>query len=153
MPCPPGHTIYHVMPYTMPCLARPYPIPCYARHMPCLPGPYHIPCHACQAIPCIVRPYSIQCHARQAIPFPMPCPPGHTIYHAIPARTYHIPCHASPGHNIYHFMPTRPYHIPYHAHQVMPYTMPCHGQWLFWSIMSLKQGCNGLVTRCTIACK
>ena len=80
----------------------------------------------------------------------MPCPPGQTIYHAMPARPFHIlckapcidcqattiyhamparlcniPCYASPDHTLYHIMPTRSYHMPCHAHQAIPYTMPC----------------------------
>ena len=80
----------------------------------------------------------------------MPCPLGHTIYmsscqatpyaipylarqyHAMPARTYHIPCQARqailytmpcpPSHCINHAMPARPYHIPCYAFQAKPYT-------------------------------
>ena len=51
-PCPQCHTVYHAMhgrlrhipchalPYTMLCLERPYPIPCYARQA----IPYAMPC-------------------------------------------------------------------------------------------------------------
>ena len=56
-----------------------------------------------------------------------------TIYHAMAARTYHIPCEACqaipcltpcpPSHFIYHAMPARPYHKPCHACQAKPYTM------------------------------
>ena len=113
--CPPWHPICHAIPYTS---------------------------HACQTIqytiPYIIRPYHILCHARQAIPFPMPFPLGHTKYHVIPIRPYHIPwvparindipCHASPGHAIYHTM--LPGHTIYHAMhcQAMPYTMLCHAR-------------------------
>ena len=103
--------------------------------MPCPPD--HIICHDITD-----RPY----HKT------MPCPPGHTIYmpscqatpyaipylalqyHAMPARTYHIPCQARqailytmpcpPSHCINHAMPARPYYIPCHAFQAKPYTMP-----------------------------
>ena len=104
MTCPLGHTIYHAMhcqtmPYTMLCIARPYPIPCYARQgipytMSCPPGHtiyhamparlYHIPCHASSghtiyyAMP--ARPYLFPCHVQQAIPYTMPCLSGHTTY-------------------------------------------------------------------------
>ena len=54
----------------------------------------------------------------------MPCLPGHTIHHSLPARPYHIPCHARQAipytmpnpmpylhvHTIYHAMPVRPYY-------------------------------------------
>ena len=59
---------------------------------------------------------------RQALSYTMPCPPGHTIYHA-----------TSPGHTIYHVMPARrytmpylarPYHMACHARQAISYTMP-----------------------------
>ena len=132
-----------------------------------MPGrPYHMPCHDHQAIP-----YTMPCppgytiyHAmhRQAIPYQampirpyhIPCSPGHTIYHAIPARIYHamlhqaiiyIPCHAhqAPGHTIYLTMPVRSYHIPCHATPSDYFGKSCH----------LSKGVNGLVTRCTIACK
>ena len=63
MRCPPGHTIYHVVP---------------ARH-----SIYH-------AI--ASRPYRISCRAHQAISRTIPCPPFHTIYHAMPSRPYHILC-------------------------------------------------------------
>ena len=38
---------------------------------------------------------------------------------------FHIPWHTSPGHTIYHVMSARPYHISYRAHQAIPYTIPC----------------------------
>ena len=54
----------------------------------------------------------------------MSCLPGHTIYHVMPARPYHISCHVLQAvpctmpcpadHTIYHVMSARPYHIPYH---------------------------------------
>ena len=130
---PPGHIMYHGVP------TRPYHTPCHV-----LPGHAIYQCMSRQTIP-----FTILCppgHAQQAIPYAMPCPPGYTIYHclvipyimpcppghtfshAIPARPYHIPCHASPCHNIYHALITRQYHIPYHTRQVIPYTMPCHSQ-------------------------
>ena len=120
--------------YTMPCISRPCNTPCYAspdhtlyHNMPA--RPYHMPYHAHQVIlytmPC---PPGYTIYHCQAIPYTMPYPPSHTFSHAMPARPYHIPCHASPGHNIYNAMTTRQYHIPYHARQIIPYTMPCHGQ-------------------------
>ena len=152
MPWPPGHTIYHAMPtghiihtakhwqamqYTMLCLARSYPIPYYARQA----IPYAMPCHAHQAIPYTMAcPPGYTVYHCQAIPYTMPCPSGHTFSSTMPARPYHIPCHASPAHNKYHAMTTRPYHIPYHVRQVIPYTMSYHGQRLLQWIMSLKQG-------------
>ena len=103
MPWPPGHTIYHAVPTR----------------------PYHTPCH-CQAMQytmlCLASPYPIPYYARQAIPYTMPCPPGHTIYHAMPVRLYHI---ALSGHTIYYAIPARPYLYPCHARQTIPYTMPC----------------------------
>ena len=91
---------------------------------------------------------------RQTLSYTMPGLPGHTgpyhtsrgqrVYHAMPARRYHIPCHISIGHTIYHVMPTRIYHVPcktspvhtiyyvmpdrsYHAlpRQANTYTMRC----------------------------
>ena len=71
------------------------------------------------------------------MPFHIPwqTSPGHTIYHAMSARPYHIPCDARQaiaytmpwplGHTIYHAVPTRPYHTPFLARQAIPYTMPC----------------------------
>ena len=123
--------------------------------------PYHIPCHARQAMPYTMpcSPGHTICHAMhcQAMPYTMLPSPDHTlyhdmpaIYHALPARLYHIPCLSSyiitlpcivrpyhilcrpPGHTFSHAMPCPPghtiyhamYHIPCHAHQAIPYTMP-----------------------------
>ena len=87
--------------------------------------------------------YAILCFStyhdipRQAIPYTMRCPPGHTIYHAMPVRPYNIlcqaPCLACQAITIYHAMPARPYHIPcdarqailYHAMPARPYHIPC----------------------------
>ena len=122
MTCPQCHTVYHDMhtracharqaiPYTTPCIARPYHKLCYASphntlyHV--MPArPYHMLFHANQAIP-----YTMPCSPGYtiynflAIPFTMPGPPGHTFSNDMLARPYHIPCHASPGHDIYHAMP------------------------------------------------
>ena len=98
-------------------------------------------------MPYLARPIHILCDAHQAIPFTMPCPPDHTIYHAMPARPYHkhvippghtirvyhpIPRKALPytmpclsGHTIYHARPARQYHISCHTHKTIAYTMPC----------------------------
>ena len=69
----------------------------------------------------------------------MRCPTGHTMYHARPARPYHIPCHSRqvlhvlsimscpPGHtgDIHLALPVRLYHIPCHGiYQAIPYTRP-----------------------------
>ena len=113
--CPPGHTIYHAM------LARLYHIPCHASSGHKID--YAMPARPYLSHDLPARP----CHAHQAIPHKMPCPPGHTIYHAMQAGHTKI-CHASPGHNIIHAMPTRPYHNPYHGCQFIPYTMLGHGQ-------------------------
>ena len=174
MPCPPGHIIHHAMPvrpYHLPCHARraiPYTILCPPKHViyhafPASPyhtiyfgmpaRPYHTAFNAHQTILCTI------CDARPALPYTMPCPqcqtvhmpctPCHAWYHTMPARPYHIRCHALPGHAIYHAMPrqtipytmlcplghtichamsTRPYHIPCHARQTIPYTVrwPVH---------------------------
>ena len=115
--------------YTMPCIARPCNIPCYASPDHTLyhimaTRPYHMPCQAHKAIPYTMPwPLDYTMYHCQAIPYTMPCPQGHIFSHAMPARPYNIPCHASSVHNIYHAMTTRPYHIPYHACQVIPYTI------------------------------
>ena len=70
--------------------------------------------------------------------FLIPCKTslGHTIYHAMPTRPYHItsPYLARPlrytmscptDHASYHAMPTRPHHMSWHNRQTIPYTMPC----------------------------
>ena len=111
-----SHVIYHAMPrqtipYTMLCPLG-YTI-CHA--MPT--RPYHIPCHARQAIPytmpCIARPYNILYHA---IPFPMPCPPGHTMPCPSGHTTYHNIKRGMPSRRyMYLTMPARSYHIPCHA--------------------------------------
>ena len=91
MPFPAGHTIYHAMP------TRPYHIRCHTS-----PG-YTILCTIYHAIPHqtitytmlhLNRPIDIPFDAHQAIPYTMLCPPVHNVYHAMPARPYHIPCHA-----------------------------------------------------------
>ena len=65
---------------------------------------------------CQAMPYTMVCPpARQTIPCSIPCNIGHT--------KYHMRC--PPGLTIYHAMPIIPYRIPCHARQVMPYTMPC----------------------------
>ena len=141
MLCPPHHVIYHTRP---------------AR-------PYHIAFNAHQAMPCttlylpdhVILPYTMLCSQGQTvyivpwyacltIPYSIPCP------HAMPARPFHIPCHAQNAshacqaisytmpyiarHSIYHAMPrqTIPYtllcrlgHTICHEHQAIPYTMPC----------------------------
>ena len=95
MPCPPDHTIYHVMP------ARPYRIPCHARQAiayTCHPArPHHIPSNTSStntiyhAMP--DKPDLISCHALKAIQYTMPYPANHTNYRVMPARPYYIPCH------------------------------------------------------------
>ena len=128
------HTIYYVMPN------RPY-------HMPCHTPPdnntyYATPHHA--------NTYTMRCSQGHT----MPCPPDHTIYLAMSARSYSISCQAHqaidihvipPGHIIYHpiprqaipyTMPARPYHTinpampgrPYHAMPGRPYHTPCHAR-------------------------
>ena len=74
----------------------------------------------------LARPYHIPCDARQAIAYTMSWPPSHTIYHAVPTRPYHTPCHTLPGHAIYHAMPrqTIPYTICPPGHTIC-HTMPC----------------------------
>ena len=56
----------------------------------------------------------------------MPCPPGHTIYHAMPRQsiTYTMPW--LPGHTIYLTMPARSYHIPCHATANNYFGKSCH---------------------------
>ena len=49
----------------------------------------------------------------------MPCLPGHRIY----AMEYTMLF--PPGHTTYHAMPARPEHITSNARQAIPYTMPC----------------------------
>ena len=147
-PCHARQAIPYTMPcpYHIPCHAHQAILNTMLSPMPCLPSHNHILCDARQAIPNTMRcppDHTIPCdnrkaipyQARQAIPYTMPCPPGFfTIYHAMhhlailytmlcmPARPYHLPCHA---HTTYHAMPTRPYHIPYHATQDIPFTMSC----------------------------
>ena len=89
-----------------------------------------------QAIPYTMR-CSQACHAHQAIVYTIPCPPGHTICHAMPTRPCHVlyqaPCLACQAITIYHVMPARPYHIHcdarqailYHAMPAGPYHIPC----------------------------
>ena len=116
----PGHTIYHAT------SARPYHIPCDARQaipntMPWPPG------HTI---------YIMSCPPGHTIT--IPCPPYHTIYHAVSARPLNILCQtqclACQAIFIYHAMPVRPYHIPMRcppghtipcdAHKAIPYHMP-----------------------------
>ena len=145
---PPGHTTYHAMP------ARPEHITCHARQaipctMPCTPG--HTINHAItrQAIP----------YASHAKPYNMPCPPvhticqsGHTIYHAMPTRQYHISCHVYQGNTVYHDMPS----------QAIPNTMPCPPGFNINNVIPARpyhiqscyacygKGTKCLVTMCTI---
>ena len=80
---------------------------------------------------CLSTYHDIPC---QAIPYTMRCLPGHIIYHVMPTRPKHIPCHGRqaipyimpcpPGHTIHHSLPARPYHTPCHARKAIPYTMP-----------------------------
>ena len=86
-----------------------------------------------------VIPYTTPCP-------PMPCLPGHTIYHS--AIRYILPC--SPGHTIYHAMPGRPYHISSHAHQVISYTMPCRLGIECTKQQKRYKGPKGHVSRCPI---
>ena len=77
-------------------------------------------------------PYHIPYNARQAITYTMPCAPGHTIYCAMPARSYYP---SQPGHTIHHIMPTchtinydmssRSYQITCHSCKAISYSMPC----------------------------
>ena len=145
MQCLPGLTIYHAMPpqqilchagqaisNTMPCIARPCYIPCYAStdqilyhvmparsyHMPCLAHqarPYTMPCLPGYTIimSCIIRSYHILRHFRHAIPFPMACPLGHIKHHVHQAISHTMPC--PPGHTICHAMLARTSHIPCHV--------------------------------------
>ena len=119
IPCHIGHTKYHMR--CPPGLTTEY------HAMPTRPSIYHA--MHCQAMPYtmlyIARPYPIPSYACQAIPYALPCPPGHTIYHAMPARLYHIPCHASSAHTKHYAMSARPYLFPCHARQAIPYTMSC----------------------------
>ena len=142
-------------------LARPYHIPCDVRQvipytMWCPPGnsiyhamaarPFHIPCHAYQDIlytmpspmPYLPGHNHIPCDAHQAIPYTMPCivRPYHLLCHAHQAIPFPMPCHI-----IYHAMPIRPCHIPTTANDYSG------------KLYHLSKGANGLVTRCTIACK
>ena len=84
MLCLSGHTLCHDMP------TRPLHIPYHA--MPNQALTYTIPCLPSHTInhdtPC--RP----CHACMSISYTTPCPLGQTIYLTMPARSYHIPCHA-----------------------------------------------------------
>ena len=130
MPCPSGHTIYHSMPARL-C------------HIPCHASIGHTIYYAMSARPYLghampARPCHIPCHANQAIPHTRPY-----HIHAMPARAYLIPCHHSQGHNIYLTMSARSYHIPCHVTANDYFGKACH----------LSKGANGLVTRCTIACK
>ena len=99
MLCPPDHTIYHAMPANH--------IPCHACHAisytyhPARPHHTSIPshispgntiCHAMSA-----RTYHVPCKARQAIPYTTLCPLSHSIY---------IPC--PQGHTIYHARHAKP---------------------------------------------
>ena len=85
--------------------------------------------------PYLARPYHTSCDARQAIAYTLSWPPGHTIYHAVPTRPYHTPCHALPCHAIYHAMPRQtlsytilcpPGHTICHAMPTRPYRITCH---------------------------
>ena len=61
----------------------------------------------------------------------MPCPPGHTIYHAIHLHAIPHTMSCPPGDIIYYAISRQaiPYAMPYHIHakprQAIPYTMPC----------------------------
>ena len=119
MPCPQGHIIYRRLTLpghydilcharqTIPCQCN---IPCDAHQaipvtMPCPPD--YIICHditdrTYHAMP--ARPFQVHvilpshtiCNPipHQAIPYTMPYLQGHTIYHARPAKQYHISFHA-----------------------------------------------------------
>ena len=79
IPCLPGHTIDHAMPYHIPYDAR----HAITYTMPCTTG-----CTIYHAMPS--RSYHLMSgHA-------IPCPPGHIIHYAMPAKPYHKPCQAIP---------------------------------------------------------
>ena len=81
------------------------------------------------------RSYHITCHAHKIISYDtMPCPSGHTIYHAMPPN---IPCYAyhtipytmqclqcPPHHVIYQPILPKAYHIPCYVYvcQTIPYS-------------------------------
>ena len=169
---PDSHTINHAMP------ARPtiyhdmtsmsYYITCHAHQ------PYYKPCHVSQS-------YHIHAMPAQAIPYTKLCPRDHVIYHAIPARPYHIPwyahqaiqyticdahhilCHASqdipytyyamPGKAITYTMSGSPGHTIYLSMPARSYHIPCHATANDYLGQSclLSKGANGLLTRCMIA--
>ena len=111
IPCHAHKAIYHRL--TSP---GHYDILCHARQT--IPCQCDIPCDAHQAIPVTMpcpldhirchnitdRPYHIPCHARQAIPY---------TYH--PAKPHHMQSHTSPANTIYQAMPARTYRIPCQA--------------------------------------
>ena len=105
MPCPPGHTIYHVT------------SPCHTIYHAMLARRYHITCH-------ISLGHTI-CYNMPGRPYPIPCQtlPGHTINHAMPTRPYHILCRTSPDHMIYYAIPE--HYLPCYTCQTTPYIMPC----------------------------
>ena len=55
----------------------------------------------------------------------MPCTPGQTIYHALPTRPNHIPCHCPPDHTIIHAITRQAIAYTIFASQTIPYTMQC----------------------------
>ena len=108
MSCQPGHNIYHAI------SARPNHMPGHTsghniyHAMSGLSHHYHTSCHGYpgntiyHAMPSQAIPNTMLWHKQcQVIPYILPCSPGHTIYRAIPT-----------GHTIYHVMPARTYHIP-----------------------------------------